>query len=104
MTSEDIVDLTQSPYSFPVNMHLFGLLGNVWLTSPSRWASLSFRDGTDKIFSFNVTTLDILNEQSYSAILEDDSYVRISNGLSVKFEGQDAATTLAGGYVMAIYQ
>ena len=111
MATGAIVDLTQAPYSFPVNMHLFGLLGNVWLTQSARWGSLKFIDGassTDNIFVFNVTTMDVFNEQSYSAILEDDSYVRISNGLSVRFDGQypdpDTGTKLAGGYVMAIYQ
>ena len=95
IASGEIVDLTQSPYSFPVGMHLFGLVGNVWVSEPARWGSLMFRDGassTDNIFEFNVTTADLGNEQSYSAILEDDSYVRISNGLSVKYEGRFPTT------------
>ena len=103
----DVVDLSQAPYSLPVTMHLFGLLGVVDLSQAARWGPLMFRDGassTDNIFAFNVSTVDLFNQNSYSAILEDDSYVRISNGLSVKFDGKFSSTALSGGYVMAIYQ
>lgn len=103
----DIVDLSQAPYSLPATIHLFGLVGVVDLSHSEHWASLMFRDGassTDNIFAFNVSTLDVLNQNSYSAILEDDSYVRISNGLSVKFDGEFSSTALTRGYVMAIYQ
>jgi len=100
------IDLTDVSYGLPKNMHLFGIVGGSTLSSTLKWGRLNLRDGSSSsidIFSFDISSGTFSSTSSYSSFLEEDSYVRISDGLIMNFV-LEASTDLTGGWATVIYQ
>lgn len=82
-------------YGLSRSIHLFGIVGNVRGPNTSGdLCNLSFRDGSSgtDFFKFDVTTGNSGHElNSFVFMMEEDSYVRISEGLFVTPTSASAA-------------
>jgi hypothetical protein len=89
------IDLSSPTYGLPKSIALYGISGVSKVSATSRKCYQEFYDGgsgdpilvfeaQDQIFTF----VDIL--MPYSSFMEDDSSIRIVNGLNVYFQSTDA--------------
>jgi len=94
ITSGVGIDLSDD-YGLSRSMHLFGIVGNVRGPNVANLiCNLSFRDGSSgtDFFKFDVTTGHASNElSSFVFMMEEDSYIRISEGLFVTPTSASAA-------------
>ena len=72
-------------YGLSETIHLFGIVGNVKGPSSSITSNVSFRDGLsgDDFFKFDVTSGVAGGMGSFLFMMEEDSYIRINEGLVV---------------------
>tara|TARA_Y100000592_G_C5480073_1_gene324837 strand:+ start:3046 stop:3411 length:366 start_codon:yes stop_codon:yes gene_type:complete len=89
------------------NMRFFGISGNLLNDNVNQTSKLEFSDGTSDPFLSVITSTEggeVERNAGFYSMYDDDSYIRITDGLNVKYTNSTDANNKADIVITVIYQ